>query len=99
MAATIEELAEQAMSLPTEARARLADLLVESLDADESDLSIVCGWQRRSEDGTTSEAGAFDQSPVTRRSNRFVTPFPSEMGISSGGASGIPRGRPLLCRT
>jgi hypothetical protein len=35
MAATIEELAEQAMSLPTEARARLADLLVESLDADE----------------------------------------------------------------
>jgi hypothetical protein len=35
MAATIEELAEQAMSLPTEARARLAELLVESLDADE----------------------------------------------------------------
>jgi hypothetical protein len=35
MSATIEELAEQAMSLPAEARARLADLLVESLDADE----------------------------------------------------------------
>ena len=35
MGTTIEQLAEQAMSLPTESRARLADLLVESLDADE----------------------------------------------------------------
>lgn len=35
MAATIEQLAEQTMSLPTESRARLADLLVESLDADD----------------------------------------------------------------
>jgi len=33
---TIEEqLAEQAMNLPSESRARLADLLVESLDADQ----------------------------------------------------------------
>ncbi len=35
MATTVERLAEQAMNLPTELRARLADLLVESLDADE----------------------------------------------------------------
>jgi hypothetical protein len=35
MAITWEQLAEQAMSLPTESRAQLADLLVESLDADE----------------------------------------------------------------
>ena len=35
MAKTVQELAEQAMNLPTESRARLADLLVESLDADE----------------------------------------------------------------
>lgn len=35
MATTVEELAEQAMNLPTESRARLADLLVESLDTDE----------------------------------------------------------------
>ena len=35
MATTVEELAEQAMNLPSESRARLADLLVESLDADE----------------------------------------------------------------
>jgi hypothetical protein len=31
---TVEQLAEQAMSLPGESRARLADILVESLDAD-----------------------------------------------------------------
>lgn len=35
MGTTVEKLAEQAMTLPTESRARLADLLVESLDADE----------------------------------------------------------------
>ena len=34
MATTVEQLAEQAMNLPTESRARLADLLVESLDGD-----------------------------------------------------------------
>lgn len=32
MATTVEQLAEQAMSLPSESRARLADLLVKSLD-------------------------------------------------------------------
>ena len=35
MATTVEQLAEQAMNLPTESRAKLADLLVESLDADD----------------------------------------------------------------
>ena len=35
MATTIEKLVEQAMTLPSESRARLADLLVESLDADD----------------------------------------------------------------
>jgi hypothetical protein len=35
MATTVEQLAEQAMSLPSESRARLADLLVESLDGAE----------------------------------------------------------------
>lgn len=35
MATTVEKLADQAMNLPTESRARLADLLVESLDAGE----------------------------------------------------------------
>ncbi|HSE25538.1 MAG TPA: addiction module protein [Pyrinomonadaceae bacterium] len=32
MATTVEMLAEQAMTLPSEARARLADILVESLE-------------------------------------------------------------------
>jgi len=35
MATTLEQLAEQAMALPSESRAKLADLLVESLDGDE----------------------------------------------------------------
>ncbi len=35
MATTVEQLAKQAMNLPAESRARLADLIVESLDADE----------------------------------------------------------------
>jgi len=35
MATTIERLAEQALKLPSESRAKLADLLVESLDVDE----------------------------------------------------------------
>lgn len=33
MATSVERLAEQALKLPSESRARLADLLVESLDA------------------------------------------------------------------
>lgn len=35
MATTLEELVEGAMSLPAESRVRLADLLVESLEADD----------------------------------------------------------------
>jgi hypothetical protein len=35
MSTSLEQLAEQAMKLPVESRARLADLLVESLDTDE----------------------------------------------------------------
>ena len=35
MATTLEKLAEQAMALPSESRALLADLLVESLEGDD----------------------------------------------------------------
>ena len=35
MPITVEQLAEQAMNLPNESRARLADLLVESLEGNE----------------------------------------------------------------
>lgn len=34
MATTVEKLVEEAMALPSESRARIADLLVESLDAE-----------------------------------------------------------------
>lgn len=35
MATTLEKITEQAMALPSESRARLADLLVESLEGDD----------------------------------------------------------------
>ncbi len=35
METTVEQLVEQAMTLPSESRARLADLLVESLESDD----------------------------------------------------------------
>jgi hypothetical protein len=53
MSKTEEQLAEQAMSLPSESRARLADLLVESLDADQlgpiDRLWVVEAKRRRNE--------------------------------------------------
>jgi len=60
MATTIEELAEQAMSFPAEARARLADLLVESLDADgltEIDRRWLAEAVRRRDDIRTGRVG------------------------------------------
>jgi len=53
MSTTVEQLAEQAMNLPAESRAKLADLLVESLDADElgriEQLWVVEAKRRRDE--------------------------------------------------
>lgn len=53
MATTVEKLVQEAMTLPSESRARLADLLVESLDADElgriDQLWIVEAKRRRDE--------------------------------------------------
>ena len=60
MATTLEQVAEQAMALPTESRAQLADLLVESLDRDElgqiEQLWLVEAKRRRDEvrSGTVS---------------------------------------------
>lgn len=59
MSTTVEQLAEQALSLPVESRARLADLLVESLDTDELD-QIEQTWlaeaKRRRDEIRHSEA-------------------------------------------
>jgi len=53
MSVSIERLAEQAMKLPAESRARLADLLVESLGADDlgriEQLWVVEAKRRRDE--------------------------------------------------
>jgi len=53
MGTTVEQLAKQAMTLPTESRARLADLLVESLDAKElgriDQMWIAAAKRRRDE--------------------------------------------------
>jgi hypothetical protein len=53
MGTAVEQLAKQAMSLLTESRARLADLLVESLDAEElgriDQMWIVEAKRRRDE--------------------------------------------------
>ncbi len=45
METTVEQLASQAMTLPGELRARLAELLVESLDADDFG-AIEKAWNR-----------------------------------------------------
>ena len=53
MATRFEQLAEQAMSLPSESRARLADLLVESLEGEDlgetQELWITEAKRRRDE--------------------------------------------------
>ena len=53
MVPTIEQLVEQALALPSESRARLADLLVESLEGDDlgriEQLRITEAKRRRNE--------------------------------------------------
>jgi hypothetical protein len=53
MSSTVEKFAKQAMMLPTESRARLADILVESLDGEElgrlEQMWIVEAKRRRDE--------------------------------------------------
>jgi len=53
MGTTVEQLATQAMTLPSESRARLADLLVESLDVDDLgpiEQAWIAAAQRRRDD-------------------------------------------------
>jgi hypothetical protein len=53
MSTTVEQLAEQALSLPAESRAKLADLLVESLDSEDlgqiEDMWLTEAKRRRDE--------------------------------------------------
>ena len=58
MSITIEKLAEQAMNLPSESRAHLADLLVESLDADTL-TEIDQLWLAEAKHGTLGTTGSY----------------------------------------
>ena len=75
MATSVERLAEQAMKLPTEARARLADLLVESLDADELG-RIERLWAtedvRRRDEVHTGKVKTIPADEARRRVRRIV---------------------------
>jgi hypothetical protein len=75
MATTVERLAEQAMKLSTEARARLADLLVESLDAQEIgriDRLWVAEALRRRDEVRSGQVKTIPGDEAQRRVHRIV---------------------------
>ena len=70
MAATWEQLAEQAMTLPSESRARLADRLVESLDDDELgafEQLWVSEAKRRRDEVRTGQVQPIDGEEALRK--------------------------------
>ena len=70
MATSVERLVEQALKLPSEARARLAELLVESLDADELgriDQSWTAEAKRRRDDVRTGRVEAIPGEQARRK--------------------------------
>jgi len=70
MSTTVEQLAEQAMNLPVEARARLADLLVESLDTDELgriEQSWITEAKRRRDDVRSGKVKTIPGPEAVRR--------------------------------
>lgn len=70
MASNVERLAEQALKLPGESRARLADLLVESLNADELgriDELWVAEAKRRRDEVRSGLVKTVASSEVRRR--------------------------------
>ena len=70
MAATWEQLAEQAMTLSSESRARLADRLVESLDVDELgpiDRLWVSEAKRRRDDVRTGQVQPINGEDALRK--------------------------------
>jgi putative addiction module component (TIGR02574 family) len=70
MATNVDRLAEQAMKLPGESRARLADLLVESLDAEELgqiDRLWLAEAKRRRDEVRSGEVKTIPGDEVRRR--------------------------------
>jgi hypothetical protein len=70
METTLEQLVEQAMSLPSESRAKLADLLVQSLDASELsalDRLWAAEAKRRRDEVRSGEVEAIKGDEALRR--------------------------------
>ena len=78
MTTTVGQLAEQAMSLPAESRARLADLIVESLDANELG-RIDRLWAELYAGGTKCAPGTCRRFQVMWPSGRCVAPCGDEI--------------------
>lgn len=76
MATNVERLAEQAMKLPGESRAQLADLLVESLDAEELgriDRLWVDEAKRRRDEVRSGRVKTISGNEARRRVRRAIT--------------------------
>jgi putative addiction module component (TIGR02574 family) len=76
MATTVERLAEQAMKLPGESRARLADLLVESLDTAELgriDRLWLAEAKRRRDEVRAGKVKTIPGDEARRRVRRAIT--------------------------
>ena len=77
MATTIEQLAKQAMALPTESRARLADLLVESLDAEELgriDQMWIAEAKRRRDEVRAGHVKTIPGEEALRKVRKILSP-------------------------
>jgi len=79
MSTTVEQLAQEAMKLPGESRARLADLLVESLES--GDLTDIdrCGFLKRSGDAMKFGRVPSRRFLATKHFAVFVTPYDDEV--------------------
>ncbi|HEU4797100.1 MAG TPA: addiction module protein [Pyrinomonadaceae bacterium] len=69
MSKSFEQLAEQAMSLPSESRARLADLLVESLEGDDlgqTEQLWITEAKRRRDDVRTGRVATISGAEALR---------------------------------
>jgi hypothetical protein len=96
MVPTIEQLVEQALALPSESRARLADLLVESLEGDDlgriEQLWITEAKRRRNE----VREGKIRTIKVKRLFVECVTHLVNEIRVSPRSLRRIPPSHQLV---
>ena len=79
MATTIEQLVEQAMTLPSESRALLADLLVESLEGDDLGRIEQLWISEQNAGGMKYAPEKSRPFPVKKLCVRCATPFGDEI--------------------